>query len=80
MEIQQIKFDKDALQHKIKFAIENLYGIDSMVYSPFKAFEGVAREQILLFKEPVQKCLDLVIDELIKAVRVCSVHVSNFLT
>lgn len=61
---------------KIKFAIENLYGMDSMVYSPFKAFEGVAREQILLFKEPIQICLDLVIDELLAAVQVCAKHVS----
>lgn len=75
-EIQKIELNEGEMWRKIRFSIENLYGIDSMVFSPFKAFEAVARKQILLLKEPIEKCLDLVIDKLCEAVEICSERVS----
>lgn len=64
-----IELNKPQSQREIKIAIENLYGIDSMVYAQFKAFETIVREQILLLKEPVLTCVELVIAELNKGVR-----------
>lgn len=75
-EIAEIQLNKRALRRKIMLAIENLYGIDSMVYAPFKAFEAIVREQILLLKKPVLACVELVIEELSKAVRACTRKVS----
>ena len=77
LEISKIKLKKGELQPKIRFAIENLYGIDSMVYAPFKAFEAIVRQQIELLKEPVLACTDLVIEELSKAVQICTERVST---
>lgn len=76
-EIAKMQFNEVEFRRKIKFAIENLYGMDSMVYPPFKAFEAIVRERILLLEEPVMTCLDLVIEELLKAVRACTRRVSD---
>lgn len=76
-EIAKIELNKGELRRKIVLAIENLYGIDSMVYAPFKAFETIVRQQISLLKEPVLACVDLVIKELSTAVRSCASRVST---
>lgn len=76
-EIAKIEHKKGDSRRKIIIAIENLYGMDPMVYAPFKAFESIVRQQISLLKEPVLACVDLVIDELSKAVRICTRRVST---
>lgn len=73
------KLNKLHSHNEMKIRCENVHGINSMVCEPFKAFEGVVQEQILLFEEPVLACVELVIQELSNAVgavlsgRVCTI-------
>lgn len=42
------------------------------------AFEAIVKKQITQLKEPVLKCVDLVVQELSAVVRVCTERVSDF--
>lgn len=61
---------------KIANAIESVYGINGILNTPFKAFERLVIEQIEDLEEPIEKCINLVIDELKNAVHGCAQRVS----
>lgn len=42
------------------------------------AFEAIVKKQITQLKEPVLKCVDLVVQELSAVVRICTERVSFF--
>lgn len=65
------------MHQEIAKAIENLYGIDVGLYPPFKAFEGLVIKEIDRLEEPIIICIDLVVEELSKAVRFCTQQVSD---
>lgn len=75
--LSKIKYDESELRGKIATAINNLYGKDVISFAPFKAFEIIVREQVANLKEPIIKCIDLVVEELSKAVKFCTQRVSS---
>lgn len=42
------------------------------LFTPDMAFETIVKRQITLIKEPCQKCVDMVISELVNTVRQCT--------
>lgn len=64
--------DEKELRREISFAIRNIHGIRVGLFTPDMAFEAIVKKQIALLKEPVLKCVDLVVIELSNVVRLCT--------
>ena len=77
-EIVKMCYDEKELRREISFAIRNTHGIRVGLFTPDMAFEAIVKRQISQLKEPVIKCVDLVIQELSSVVRVCTDKVSLF--
>lgn len=69
--ISRIQPDEDKLRQEITYAIDNKYGIDGVLNTPFKIFEGFVKKHIEGLTEPIQDCIDLVTEQLKIAVRNC---------
>ncbi|KAG4069672.1 hypothetical protein HA402_014695 [Bradysia odoriphaga] len=76
-EISKIDYDEDDLRREIVYAIENLYGINGVLNTPFKAFEVLVQKQIKHLERPINMCIDKVIDELSWAVKTCTQRVAS---
>lgn len=71
-EIVKMSCDEKELRREISFAIRNIHGIRVGLFTPDMAFEAIVKKQIALLKEPVLKCVDLVVIELSNVVRLCT--------
>lgn len=71
-EIVKISSDEKELRREIAFAIRNIHGIRVGLFTPDMAFEAIVKKQIAQLKEPVIKCVDLVVIELSNVVRMCT--------
>lgn len=71
-EIVKMACDEKELRREISFAIRNIHGIRVGLFTPDMAFEAIVKRQIALLKEPVIKCVDLVVQELSTVVRMCT--------
>lgn len=71
--------DEKELRREISFAIRNIHGIRVGLFTPDMAFEAIVKRQIAQLKEPVIKCVDLVVQELSAVVRLCTDKVSILL-
>ncbi|KPP64233.1 hypothetical protein Z043_117447 [Scleropages formosus] len=58
----QMEFDEKELRKEISYAIKNIHGIR----------HTIVKRQIGKIKEPCQKCVDMVISELVSTVRQCT--------
>uniref|UniRef100_A0A1A9USZ7 dynamin GTPase n=1 Tax=Glossina austeni TaxID=7395 RepID=A0A1A9USZ7_GLOAU len=63
-EIVKMACDEKELRREISFAIRNIHGIRVGLFTPDMAFEAIVKRQIAQLKEPVIKCVDLVVQEL----------------
>uniref|UniRef100_A0AAR2K891 Dynamin-2 n=1 Tax=Pygocentrus nattereri TaxID=42514 RepID=A0AAR2K891_PYGNA len=63
---------KKELRKEISYAIKNIHGIRTGLFTPDMAFETIVKRQIFKIKEPCQKCVDMVISELVNTVRQCT--------
>lgn len=79
-EISKIQYDEDEQREEIANAIDNLYGINGVLNTPFKAFEALVKKQIEDLKAPIEKCIHLVVEELKNAVRNCTQRVSDIVS
>lgn len=70
--------DEKELRREISFAIRNIHGIRVGLFTPDMAFEAIVKKQIAQLKEPVLKCVDLVVQELSAVVRLCTDKVRFF--
>lgn len=77
-EIVKMSCDEKELRREISFAIRNIHGIRVGLFTPDMAFEAIVKKQISQLKEPVLKCVDLVVQELSAVVRICTEKVSFF--
>lgn len=68
--------DEKELRREISFAIRNIHGIRVGLFTPDMAFEAIVKKQISQLKEPILKCIDLVVQELSSVVRLCTERVS----
>lgn len=48
------------------------------LFTPDMAFEAIVKRQIAQLKEPILKCIDLVVQELSAVLRLCTEKVSKF--
>ncbi|KAF7223743.1 dynamin-2 isoform X1 [Nothobranchius furzeri] len=68
-ELVKMEFDEKELRKEISYAIKNIHGVRTGLFTPDLAFEAIVKKQIIKLKEPCLKCIDLVIQELINTVR-----------
>ena len=76
-EIVKMSCDEKDLRREISFAIRNIHGIRVGLFTPDMAFEAIVKKQIAQLKEPILKCIDLVVQELSSVVRLCTDKVSH---
>uniref|UniRef100_A0A3Q3IWX0 Interferon-induced GTP-binding protein Mx n=1 Tax=Monopterus albus TaxID=43700 RepID=A0A3Q3IWX0_MONAL len=71
-ELVKMECDEKEMRREISYAIKNIHGIRTGLFTPDMAFEAIVKKQIIKLKEPCVKCVDMVIQELINTVRQCS--------
>ncbi|XP_064415967.1 dynamin 3a isoform X3 [Latimeria chalumnae] len=79
-ELVKMEFDEKELRREISYAIKNIHGIRTGLFTPDMAFEAIVKKQIVKLKEPSLKCVDLVIQELINTVRQCTNKLGTYPT
>ncbi|XP_036378890.1 dynamin-2 isoform X2 [Megalops cyprinoides] len=77
-ELVKMEFDEKELRREISYAIKNIHGVRTGLFTPDLAFEAIVKKQIIKLKEPCLKCIDLVIQELINTVRQCTNKLSSY--
>nr|XP_019957053.1 PREDICTED: dynamin-3-like [Paralichthys olivaceus] len=71
-ELVKMECDDKEMRREISYAIKNIHGIRTGLFTPDMAFEAIVKKQVIKLKEPCIKCVDMVIQELINTVRQCS--------
>lgn len=74
----QMEFNEKELRREISYAIKNIHGIRTGLFTPDMAFEAIVKKQIVKLKGPSLKSVDLVIQELINTVKKCTKKLANF--
>ncbi|XP_061460019.1 dynamin-1 isoform X6 [Rhineura floridana] len=77
-ELVKMEFDEKELRREISYAIKNIHGIRTGLFTPDMAFETIVKKQVKKIKEPCVKCVDMVISELINTVRQCTKKLSQY--
>ncbi|XP_041838094.1 dynamin-2 isoform X5 [Melanotaenia boesemani] len=77
-ELVKMEFDEKELRKEISYAIKNIHGVRTGLFTPDLAFEAIVKKQIIKLKEPCLKCIDLVIQELINTVRQCTNKLDSY--
>ncbi|KAM4695796.1 dynamin-1 isoform 2-T2 [Rhinophrynus dorsalis] len=77
-ELVKMEFDEKDLRREISYAIKNIHGIRTGLFTPDMAFETIVKKQTKKIKEPCLKCVDMVISELINTVRQCTKKLSQY--
>ncbi|XP_041099439.1 dynamin-2-like [Polyodon spathula] len=77
-ELVKMEFDEKELRREISYAIKNIHGVRTGLFTPDLAFEAIVKKQIIKLKEPCLKCIDLVIQELISTVRQCTSKLGSY--
>nr|XP_055062455.1 dynamin-2 isoform X1 [Misgurnus anguillicaudatus] len=77
-ELVKMEFDEKELRREISYAIKNIHGVRTGLFTPDLAFEVIVKKQVMKLKEPCLKCIDLVIQELINTVRQCTLKLNSY--
>ncbi|KAM6168677.1 dynamin-2 isoform 1-T1 [Erethizon dorsatum] len=77
-ELVKMEFDEKDLRREISYAIKNIHGVRTGLFTPDLAFEAIVKKQVVKLKEPCLKCVDLVIQELINTVRQCTSKLCSY--
>ncbi|XP_069460371.1 dynamin-2 isoform X2 [Ambystoma mexicanum] len=77
-ELVKMEFDEKDLRREISYAIKNIHGVRTGLFTPDLAFEAIVKKQVVKLKEPCLKCVDLVIQELINTVRQCTLKLTPY--
>ncbi|KAM3865106.1 dynamin-2-like isoform 2-T2 [Diretmus argenteus] len=77
-DLVKMEFDEKELRKEISYAIKNIHGVRTGLFTPDLAFEAIVKKQIIKLKEPCLKCIDLVIQELINTVRQCTNKLNSY--
>ncbi|XP_069802808.1 dynamin-2 isoform X1 [Dendropsophus ebraccatus] len=77
-ELVKMEFDEKDLRREISYAIKNIHGVRTGLFTPDMAFEAIVKKQVVKLKEPCLKCVDLVIQELINTVRQCTTKLASY--
>uniref|UniRef100_A0A8C9YRZ8 Interferon-induced GTP-binding protein Mx n=1 Tax=Sander lucioperca TaxID=283035 RepID=A0A8C9YRZ8_SANLU len=68
-ELVKMEFNEKELRKEISYAIKNIHGIRTGLFTPDLAFEAIVKKQIQKLKEPTLKCIDMVVSELTSTIR-----------
>nr|XP_015222591.1 PREDICTED: dynamin-1 isoform X10 [Lepisosteus oculatus] len=77
-ELVKMEFDEKELRREISYAIKNIHGIRTGLFTPDLAFEAIVKKQIQKLKEPSLKCIDMVVSELTSTIRKCSEKLAQY--
>ncbi|XP_067341185.1 dynamin-1a isoform X7 [Channa argus] len=77
-ELVKMEFDEKELRKEISYAIKNIHGIRTGLFTPDLAFEAIVKKQIQKLKEPTLKCIDMVVSELIFTIQKCSQKLAQY--
>ncbi|XP_061655908.1 dynamin-1a isoform X6 [Phyllopteryx taeniolatus] len=77
-ELVKMEFDEKELRKEISYAIKNIHGIRTGLFTPDMAFETIVKRQIGKIKEPCTKCVDMVMSELVNTVRQCTKKLAQY--
>ncbi|KAM7410307.1 hypothetical protein PAMA_001650 [Pampus argenteus] len=77
-ELVKIECDERRLRQEITYAIRNIHGVRTGLFTPDLAFEAIVKKQILRLKVPCLKCVDMVSQELITTVFQCINKLNSF--
>uniref|UniRef100_A0A7N8YHQ3 Dynamin-2 n=1 Tax=Mastacembelus armatus TaxID=205130 RepID=A0A7N8YHQ3_9TELE len=79
-ELVKMEFDEKELRKEISYAIKNIHGVRTGLFTPDLAFEAIVKKQIIKLKEPYPclKCVDLVVTELVALIRKCTEKLGSY--
>ncbi|XP_016019245.1 dynamin-1 isoform X7 [Rousettus aegyptiacus] len=77
-ELVKMEFDEKELRKEISYAIKNIHGIRTGLFTPDLAFEATVKKQVQKLKEPSIKCVDMVVSELTTTIRKCSEKLQQY--
>ncbi|XP_062336845.1 dynamin-3 isoform X1 [Osmerus eperlanus] len=77
-ELVKMECDEKEMRREISYAIKNIHGIRTGLFTPDMAFEAIVKKQIVKLKKPCIQCVDMVIQELINTVRQCTNKLESF--
>uniref|UniRef100_A0A452VCW3 dynamin GTPase n=1 Tax=Ursus maritimus TaxID=29073 RepID=A0A452VCW3_URSMA len=79
-ELVKMEFDEKELRREISYAIKNIHGIRTGLFTPDLAFEATVKKQVQKLKEPSIKCVDMVVSDLSRILKRCRVFSTCLLT
>uniref|UniRef100_A0A3Q2VNE3 Dynamin-2 n=1 Tax=Haplochromis burtoni TaxID=8153 RepID=A0A3Q2VNE3_HAPBU len=77
-ELVKMEFDEKELRKEISYAIKNIHGVRTGLFTPDLAFEAIVKKQIIKLKDPCLKCVDLVVVELVTLIRKCTEKLTSY--
>ncbi|XP_051923853.1 dynamin-1-like isoform X2 [Hippocampus zosterae] len=77
-DLVKLESDEKTLRKEISYAIKNIHGIRTGLFTPDMAFETIVKRQMSQIKEPCHKCIDMVINELVNTVRLCALKLAQY--
>ncbi|XP_059495839.1 dynamin-3 isoform X2 [Stegostoma tigrinum] len=77
-ELVKMEFDEKELRREISYAIKNIHGVRTGLFTPDLAFDAIVKKQVVKLKAPCLKCVDMVIQELVNTVRQCTLKLNSF--
>ncbi|XP_068174539.1 dynamin 3a isoform X2 [Antennarius striatus] len=77
-ELIKIESDETKLRQEINYAIRNIHGVRTGLFTPDLAFEAIVKKQITNLKDPCIKFIDMVSQELMTTLYRCISKLSSF--
>lgn len=77
-ELVKLESDERDLRREITYAIRNIHGVRTGLFTPDLAFEAIVKKQISRLNEPCMKLVDLVSQELLTTVYQCINKLASF--
>ncbi|XP_047442426.1 dynamin 3a isoform X2 [Mugil cephalus] len=77
-ELVKVETDERKMRREINYAIRNIHGVRTGLFTPDMAFEAIVKKQISSLKGPCIKCIDMVSQELITTVYQCINKLGSF--
>ncbi|XP_034437010.1 dynamin-2-like isoform X6 [Hippoglossus hippoglossus] len=77
-ELVKMEFDEKELRKEISYAIKNIHGVRTGLFTPDLAFEAIVKKQVIKLKDPCLKCVDLVVTELVTLIRKCTEKLGSY--
>ncbi|XP_073333204.1 dynamin 3a isoform X2 [Pagrus major] len=74
----KLESDESKLRREINYAIRNIHGVRTGLFTPDMAFQAIVKKQISVLEGPCMKFVDMVSQELMTTVHQCISKLSSF--